>query len=304
MDAGDAAAIVGKPRVLAHIESRGPVRSDRAAANHFKVTNVFVQAPIKYLGPCPAFLNDKILGQIHVQGTADLGGHPFTEATVTYTFVRSDGKPDKVRTMVFKKTLSDLTAQSLPPYPPPFAKDWGDPPPADFNQWVAIKMLSPNPMESEKAKFELFCVQPDPVVKKADLTCSVAAYKDAAMTQAIASGDSVAFGPLSAKKVHFAATLKNVGEAAIHESQSFTSQVQYLFNGKAVGAPQFKISGPVQVGGTRTFGVSEMQVPPGATTMVVTAHVNLDKPLLESTTNNNSCQLTFTTKILQRQQKR
>lgn len=159
-------------------------------------------------------------------------------------------------------------------------------------------------MESEKANFELHCIPPDPVVKKADLTCSVAAYKDSAMTQAIANGDSVTFSVLSPKKVYFAATVQNAGEAAVHESHSFTSEVQYKFNGKVVGKPQFTISGPMPVGQTRMFGVGQMQVPAGTTTMEVTARVNLDKPALESATNNNVCTRTFTTKILQRQQKR
>lgn len=279
-----------------------------AAANHFKVTGVSLTGPANksWVVKCPTHLNNFFSALISVEGTADLPNHPFTEATVTYTFVRSDGKPDSVRTLVFKKTPSTLSALSVTFFPPspPFPPAWGDPPPANFNQWVTVKILSPNPMESEKANFELHCIPPDPVVKKADLTCSVAAYKDSALTQAIANGDSVTFAPLSPKKVYFAATLKNVGEAAIHESQSFKSEVQYKFNGKVVGKPQLTILGPVQVGQTRTIGVSEWQVPPGATTMEVTANVNLDKPLLESTTNNNWCQLTITTTVPGRQMQR
>lgn len=70
---------------------------------------------------CPTHLNNFFSASISVQGTADLPNHPFVEATVTYTFVRSDGKPDNVRTLVFKKTKSDLSGASVgffPPSPP------------------------------------------------------------------------------------------------------------------------------------------------------------------------------------------
>lgn len=134
-----------------------------------------------------------------------------------------------------------------------------------------------------------------PLAKKPDLVCSVAAYKDEARTQAIASGDSVAVSALS-PKVYFVVTLQNVGGADV--VPDFESRVQYKFNNQVVGNPGFAITGPVSVGQTpRTVSVREVAVPGGTTTMEVTGSVDSKTQIDEKDKANNQCKLTITTKL-------
>ena len=134
-----------------------------------------------------------------------------------------------------------------------------------------------------------------PLAKKPDLMCSVAAYKDEARTQAIASGDSVAVSAPS-PKVYVVVTLQNVGDADV--VPDFESRVQYKFNNQVVGNPGFAITGPVSVGQTpRTVSVREVAVPGGTTTMEVTGSVDSKTQIDEKDEANNQCKLTITTKL-------
>jgi len=134
-----------------------------------------------------------------------------------------------------------------------------------------------------------------PLAKKPDLVCSVAAYKDEARTQAIASGGSASFnGPVP--KVYFVVTLQNVGDADV--VPGFESRVQYKLNNQVVGNPGFAITGPVSVGQTpRTVSVREVAVPGGTTTMEVTGSVDSKTQIDEKDEANNQCKLAITTKL-------
>ena len=134
-----------------------------------------------------------------------------------------------------------------------------------------------------------------PLAKKPDLVCSVAAYKDEARTQAIASGGSASFnGPVP--KVYFVVTLQNVGDADV--VPGFESRVQYKLNNQVVGNPGFAITGPVSVGQTpRTVSVREVAVPGGTTAMEVTGSVDSKTQIDEKSEANNQCKLAITTKL-------
>ena len=112
-----------------------------SAHEDFRVTEVFLKADDGNLtGKCP--LPVKFNGYITANGTG----------TVKYTFTRSDGATSPVYALYFKEagtqavasdwTLGDATA--LPRY----------------EGWQAIKILSPNEMESshETGSFALSCI--------------------------------------------------------------------------------------------------------------------------------------------------
>ncbi|MEW6212810.1 MAG: hypothetical protein AB1631_31075, partial [Acidobacteriota bacterium] len=92
-----------------------------------------------YEGPCPAII--KFAGAITTNG----GG------IVKYTFLRSDGATGPVLTLTFAaagtkpvSTTWTLGGKALPRY----------------SGWQAIRILSPNAMDSNKAAFELICNAP------------------------------------------------------------------------------------------------------------------------------------------------
>ncbi len=93
-------------------------------------------SPEKYQGQCPVTI--KFSGEITLNG----------EGTVRYTFIRSDGAMGPVETLYFDsagtKTVS--TVWTL-----------GGPGLTTYDGWQAIKILSPNVMESEKASFAFRC---------------------------------------------------------------------------------------------------------------------------------------------------
>ena len=75
-----------------------------------------------------------------------------------------------------------------------------------------------------------------------DLVCSVAAYKDSALTQSIPDGGSGSFSDPS-PKVWLVVTLQNIGNADIQKS--FETRVQYKYKNKVVANPGFQITPPV-----------------------------------------------------------
>ncbi len=100
------------------------------------VSATLTASPGAYDGQCPVTIN--FSGNITVKGRGQ----------VRYTFVRSDGATGPVYTLDFEKQDSisvDTTwTLSLP----------------TFNEWVAIRILSPNEMESERAFFKGSCGKP------------------------------------------------------------------------------------------------------------------------------------------------
>lgn len=102
-----------------------------------KVTAVTLAAnPTNYSGPCPGTI--KFFGKISAKG----------KGAVTYQFFRSDGATGPVMTVVFDgpgskevSTTWTLGGAALPTYA----------------GWEAVRILSPNPMESNRAAFKLTC---------------------------------------------------------------------------------------------------------------------------------------------------
>lgn len=101
-----------------------------------RVTASLAASPANYDGPCPAII--KLSGQIFMKA----------KGTVRYTFLRSDGMMYPIRELVFEgpgakpvETTWSLGGNAVPSY----------------SGWVAIKVLSPIPMESERAEFDFDC---------------------------------------------------------------------------------------------------------------------------------------------------
>jgi hypothetical protein len=137
-----------------------------AAADDFKVRAVGTElmaskpgppppspGPVTYEGPCPVKIT--FSGRIAVEGVekTHLQGKPLP--AVKYRFVRSDGGAGPERTMTFQPVQWDNVDAKLVP-----VQTWtlGGPSLPHYKGWMAIKILAPNPMESEKANFEVTCV--------------------------------------------------------------------------------------------------------------------------------------------------
>ena len=108
----------------------------------FQVTSASLNAtPAAYDGVCPA--------TIKFNGTISANTYP---GVIKYIFTRSDGAMD---TVVKTVTLSTFTATSGS-----VQGTWtlGDPVKLPtYTGWMSIKVLSPNPMESNKANFKVVC---------------------------------------------------------------------------------------------------------------------------------------------------
>ena len=108
----------------------------------FQVTGATLSAaPGTFEGCCPAKI--AFSGRITVNAAG----------TVRYTFTRSDGATAPEQTLAFTaagskdvSTTWTLGGSSLPTY----------------SGWEAIKIVSPNPMESSKAMFSVTCLSQDP----------------------------------------------------------------------------------------------------------------------------------------------
>ncbi|MEW6130188.1 MAG: CARDB domain-containing protein [Acidobacteriota bacterium] len=134
------------------ILSPKPMMSNKAGftltcqrAEPFRVTAARLSAsPQRYEGHCP--------GIIKFPGTITANG----KGTVKYTFLRSDNATAPVFTLVFDE-----------PGTKPVQTTWtlGGATLKTYSGWEAIKILSPNVMESNRATFELICEQPQPVAK-------------------------------------------------------------------------------------------------------------------------------------------
>ncbi len=121
----------------------------------FQVTDAYLGAnPVKYEGPCPGVI--KFEGKVAANG----------KGIVKYIFLRSDGATDtQVKTLTFDGPGSK-----------PVSTTWtlGGPELPSYEGWEAIKILSPNEMESNKADFKLVCSS-GPTVK-AQLTATPSKY--------------------------------------------------------------------------------------------------------------------------------
>ena len=102
----------------------------------FRVTASLAASPANYDGQCPA--NIKLIGSISMSA----------KGTVRYTFLRSDGMMSPIRDLVFEA-----------PGTKPVGTTWslGGIAVPSYSGWVKIKILSPIPMETEKAEFEFVC---------------------------------------------------------------------------------------------------------------------------------------------------
>ncbi len=116
---------------------RSAPRSPAESAAEFQVTGVSLKAEReKFIGPCPAVL--KFLGSVTVNAPG----------TVRYSFVRSDAAVGPVETLYFDSagTKTVGTVWTL-----------GGPDLTTYDGWQAIRILSPNVMESDKALFAFRC---------------------------------------------------------------------------------------------------------------------------------------------------
>lgn len=128
-----------------------------AAQSQFAVTGAALSAdPASYNGPCPGVI--KFNGKIAANGQGE----------VKYQFIRSDGAVGPIQTLVFTGPGSK-----------PVSTTWtlGGPALPEYAGWEAIKILSPNPMESNHADFKLLCSDLQPTnptkpsrAKQADIT--------------------------------------------------------------------------------------------------------------------------------------
>ena len=129
-----AAAAACLAAALALLTSPAAQAATAPSAQTLEVVSATLEAlPETYDGPCPVTI--KFPGRITVKG----------KGTVKYTFVRSDGATAPVYTLDFagEETKSVETTWTLSP--------------PSYAGWQAIKVLSPNELESNRAPFKLTC---------------------------------------------------------------------------------------------------------------------------------------------------
>lgn len=116
--------------------STAALNVDKTQQLSLEVTSATLTAsPEVYDGQCPVTI--KFSGSITAKG----------KGTVTYTFIRSDGATGPVISLDFEdgetKSVSTTWTLSLPQY----------------GEWMAIKVLSPNELQSDKANFKGTCLK-------------------------------------------------------------------------------------------------------------------------------------------------
>jgi hypothetical protein len=122
--------------ILAILLSVG-LSSRPSGAQTFRVASATLEAlPEVYQGRCPATV--RFEGNITVNGPG----------TVRYTFLRSDGATSPVYTLEFKREGTQ-----------PVSTTWslGGAARPQFSEWVSIKIISPNEVESPRAGFKGDC---------------------------------------------------------------------------------------------------------------------------------------------------
>lgn len=130
------AATVGLTLALIALSSKTAQTFSRAPEHSLQVISATLAAsPEVYDGPCPVTI--KFNGNITVKG----------KGSVKYTFVRSDGATGPVYTLDFDGEETK-----------PVATTWTLSPPT-FGGWEAIRILSPNELESGRAFFKGTCLK-------------------------------------------------------------------------------------------------------------------------------------------------
>ena len=130
------AATAGLTLALIALSSKTAQTFAKAPAPSLRVVSATLTAsPEVYDGPCPVTI--KFSGNITVKG----------KGLVKYTFVRSDGATGPVYTLDF---AGDETKH--------VDTTWTLSPPT-FGEWVAIKILSPTVLQSERASFKGTCLK-------------------------------------------------------------------------------------------------------------------------------------------------
>ena len=116
-----------------------PSTTATPARQAFRVTSAILEAlPQVYEGPCPATIQFK--GRITANGSGK----------VQYRFRRSDGEASPIFTLEFKKPGTERVTH---------AWKFAGPSEARFSEWVSIKIISPNEVESARAVFRGSCSQ-------------------------------------------------------------------------------------------------------------------------------------------------
>lgn len=130
--AGLTLALIALPSKAAQAFSKAPPQSLQV------VSATLAASPEVYDGPCPKTI--AFSGKITVKG----------KGQVKYTFVRSDGATGPVYTLDFDgdetKRVDTTLTLSLPA----------------FGEWLAIKVLSPNELQSDRASFKGTCLSKTP----------------------------------------------------------------------------------------------------------------------------------------------
>jgi hypothetical protein len=130
--AGLTLALIALPSKAAQTYSKAPAQSLQV------VSATLAASPEVYDGPCPVTI--KFSGNITVKG----------KGPVKYTFVRSDGATAPVYTLDFDGEETK-----------PVDTTWTLSPPT-FGEWLAIKILSPNELQSDRASFKGTCLKETP----------------------------------------------------------------------------------------------------------------------------------------------
>ena len=124
--------------LLAPSSKTAQTYSKAPAQSHQVVSATLAASPEVYDGQCPVTI--KFSGNITVKG----------KGPVKYTFVRSDGATGPVYTLDFDGAETK-----------PVDTTWTLSPPT-FGEWVAIKILSPNELQSDRAAFKGTCLKETP----------------------------------------------------------------------------------------------------------------------------------------------
>ncbi|MEO6390427.1 MAG: hypothetical protein ABIP75_01165 [Pyrinomonadaceae bacterium] len=127
------------PETKPEIEPSKPERSEPPERKEAIVTAVsLTSAPEKYQGPCPVTI--KFSGEITFSG----------KGIVTYALTRSDGAAGPIETLFFDDAGTKMVSSV-----------WtlGGPGLAIFDGWQAIRILSPNRIESGHASFSFRCLE-------------------------------------------------------------------------------------------------------------------------------------------------
>jgi len=123
-----------------------------------RVTSAVLRTAAAPYGPCPVVV--RFSGGVTVAGAMSEN----RPCQVRYIFTRSDGATDTI-----EKTLTFTT-----PGTTPVSTTWtlGGPSLTEYVGWEALKILSPNPLESHHADFKMRCEAKKPEARIVSVECA------------------------------------------------------------------------------------------------------------------------------------